>query len=60
MSVGRDLNVRAVVPVNLRPLDREPTMGNMFGVVFLALPVGLPNAYDRLVELRERLSLIHI
>lgn len=58
MPVGRDLNVRAVVPVNLRPLDREPNMGNRFGVVFLALPVGLPSAYDRLVELRERMNQI--
>ncbi len=52
------LNIRAVVPVNLRPLDHPPTMGNQFGVVFLALPVGLADPYDRLVELRERMDAI--
>ncbi len=52
------LNIRAVVPVNLRPLDRPPTMGNVFGVVFLALPLGLAHPYDRLVELRERMEAI--
>ncbi len=58
VKVGPELNIRAVVPVNLRPLDRIPTMGNMFGVVFLSLPVGLASTYDRLVELRERMNQI--
>jgi WS/DGAT/MGAT family acyltransferase len=52
------LNIRAVVPVNLRALDSPPTMGNQFGVVFLALPIGLADPYDRLVELRERMDAI--
>lgn len=52
------LNLRAVVPVNLRPLDRPPTLGNQFGVVFLPLPIGMADPYDRLVELRERMELI--
>jgi WS/DGAT/MGAT family acyltransferase len=52
------LNIRAVVPVNLRPLDRPPTMGNQFGVVFLALPVGIADPYARLTELRERMDQI--
>jgi diacylglycerol O-acyltransferase / wax synthase len=52
------LTIRAVVPVNLRPLDRPPTLGNQFGVVFLPLPVGVPDPYDRLVELRERMDRI--
>jgi WS/DGAT/MGAT family acyltransferase len=56
--VPGDLNIRAVVPVNLRPLDRPPTMGNRFGVVFLDLPIGLDDPYDRLVELRERMQAI--
>jgi diacylglycerol O-acyltransferase / wax synthase len=52
------LTIRAVVPVNLRPLDRPPTLGNQFGVVFLPLPVGVADPYDRLVELRERMDVI--
>lgn len=57
-AIVDQLNVRAVVPVNLRPLDRPPTMGNLFGVVFLSLPLGLAHPYDRLVELRERMEAI--
>jgi WS/DGAT/MGAT family acyltransferase len=53
-----DLDVRAVVPVNLRPLDRPPSMGNAFGVVFLGLPLGIEDPYDRLIELRERMQAI--
>jgi diacylglycerol O-acyltransferase / wax synthase len=61
LSRGTDveqLNLRAVVPVNLRPLDRPPTMGNQFGVVFLSLPIGIADAYDRLIEVRERMEAI--
>lgn len=53
------LNVRAVVPVNLRPLDKPITeLGNKFGVVFLALPVGVDDPFDRLLELRRRTEAI--
>jgi diacylglycerol O-acyltransferase / wax synthase len=52
------LNLRAVVPVNLRPLDRPPTMGNQFGVVFLSLPIGIADPYDRLIEVHERMDAI--
>src|SRR5512144_1926262 len=36
-------NIRTLVPVNLRPLDRPvpATLGNKFGLAFLDLPVGL-------------------
>jgi diacylglycerol O-acyltransferase / wax synthase len=50
--------VRALVMVNLRrpgaPLPRK--LGNRFGLVFLALPVGLPDRLDRLAELRSRME----
>lgn len=53
------LNVRAVVPVNLRPLDKPITeLGNKFGVVFLALPVGIDDPFDRLLELKRRTDAI--
>jgi diacylglycerol O-acyltransferase len=61
--VGRGMQldgtrIRAVVPVNLRALDQPPTLGNRFGVVFLPLPVGLGDPYDRLVALREHMEAI--
>jgi len=40
---GDDLNgtnIRATVPVNLRPLDHAKQLGNHFGLVFLDLPIG--------------------
>jgi WS/DGAT/MGAT family acyltransferase len=49
------LNVRAVVPVNLRPLDKPITeLGNKFGIVFLSLPLGIDDPFDRLLELKRR------
>ncbi len=59
--LGRDaepegLNLRAVVPVNLRPLDAKPTLGNKFGLVFLALPVGIADPVERLRELKRRMD----
>jgi WS/DGAT/MGAT family acyltransferase len=54
--VGPDLTLRAVVPVNMRPLDATTDMGNRFGLVFLPLPVGARRAVDRLRELRRRMN----
>jgi WS/DGAT/MGAT family acyltransferase len=51
-------DVRAVVPVNLRPLD-EPIpreLGNRFGLVFLGLPVHEENAQRRLREVQRRME----
>jgi hypothetical protein len=52
----RDLNIRAIVPVNLRPAGEELKLGNKFGLVFLSLPVGLAEPIDRLHELRRRMD----
>lgn len=49
-----DRDVRAVVPVNLRPLDRaEIELGNRFGLVFLRLPVSLRDGADRIAAIRR-------
>jgi WS/DGAT/MGAT family acyltransferase len=49
------LSFRAVVPVSLRPLARMNDLGNCFGLVFLALPVGIAEARARLQELQRRM-----
>jgi WS/DGAT/MGAT family acyltransferase len=54
--VRPDLSLRAVVPVNMRPVDATSDMGNRFGLVFLPLPVGARRAVDRLRELRRRMN----
>jgi WS/DGAT/MGAT family acyltransferase len=50
------LECRAVVPVNLRRPEEENTLGNRFGLVFLALPVGLADPLERLFEVKERMD----
>lgn len=52
------LDFRAVVPVNLRPLDGELTLGNSFGLVFLSLPIGIDDPIERLSELKRRMDAI--
>ncbi len=59
---GRDepveatLNLRALVPVNLRPLDDVSDLGNRFGLVLLSLPVGMEKPRQRLEELKHRMK----
>jgi WS/DGAT/MGAT family acyltransferase len=52
------LNIRAVVPVNLRPDSDIIKLGNKFGLVFLALPVGVADRGERLLELKKRMDKI--
>ena len=51
------LNQRAIVPVNLRPLEeRTASLGNEFGLVFLELPVGIDEPRARMRELKRRMD----
>ncbi len=50
------LNFRAIVPVNLRPIEDEPRLGNRFGLVFLSLPIGIADPLSRLHELNRRMN----
>jgi WS/DGAT/MGAT family acyltransferase len=52
------LDLRAVLPVNLRPDDEVELLGNRFGLVFLALPVGIADRGQRLRVLKERMDAI--
>lgn len=49
-------NVRAMVPVNLRRAVASDLLGNRFGLVILALPVGIHDAALRLHEVKRRMD----
>ena len=53
-----DVEVRAAVPFNVRPLDRASELGNSFGLVFLLLPVALADPAERLAEVKRRMDAI--
>jgi len=48
--------IRATVPVNLRPLEHAKELGNHFGLVFLSLPVGERNPLERVRVVHERMN----
>ena len=48
--------IRATVPVNLRPLEHAKELGNHFGLVFLSLPVGERNPLKRIRCIRDRMN----
>lgn len=50
------VTIRALVPVNLRPLDKAYKLGNRFGLVFLDLPVGIENPIERLYAVRANMN----
>jgi WS/DGAT/MGAT family acyltransferase len=54
----KDLEIRAVVPVNLRGPDRLDELGNRFGLIFLRLPLGLEEPLERIFELKKRMNAI--
>ncbi len=48
--------IRAMVPVNLRPMDQAHKLGNRFGLVPLVLPIGIENPVERVYEARRRMN----
>ncbi|MDE2564519.1 MAG: wax ester/triacylglycerol synthase family O-acyltransferase [Burkholderiales bacterium] len=48
--------IRAMVPVNLRPPDRAWQLGNRFGLAPLVLPIGIANPVARLAAVRLRMA----
>ncbi len=48
------LELRAVVPVNLRPMEQSSELGNRFGLVFVPLPLGIDDPLDRIFAVRDR------
>lgn len=49
------LEIRAIVPVNLRAAGEGRGLGNHFGLVFLDLPIGIEHPLERLYEVRRRM-----
>lgn len=52
----QDQQLRALIPVNLRPQEKAANLGNFFGLVFLALPVGVAHPLERVYEVRRRMQ----
>ena len=50
------VEVRAMVPVNMRSKADEGKLGNRFGLVTLLLPVHLENPSERVFEVRRRME----
>jgi WS/DGAT/MGAT family acyltransferase len=55
-DVTKGVEIRALVPVNLRPTGSERELGNRFGIAALELPVGLKNPLARLREIHRRME----
>jgi diacylglycerol O-acyltransferase len=51
-----DLEIHAVVPVDLRPPEKAHELGNRFGLVFLGLPLEIGDPIARLFEVRGRMN----
>ena len=50
------VEIRALVPVNLRSETEQGELGNAFGIIAVELPVGIANPLARLAEVTKRMS----
>ena len=48
--------IRAMIPVNLRPMSEAHKLGNRFGLAPLVLPIGIDNPVERVYEVRKRMN----
>ena len=48
--------IRAMVPVNLRPLDKAWQLGNRFGLAPLVLPIGIDHPIERVYAVHRRMD----
>jgi diacylglycerol O-acyltransferase / wax synthase len=48
--------IRAMVPVNLRPIDKAWQLGNRFGLAPLVLPIGVANPVERVYAVHRRMD----
>lgn len=52
----RGQEIRAMVPINLRPMSEAWQLGNRFGLVPLVLPIGIENPIERVFAVRRRMN----
>jgi WS/DGAT/MGAT family acyltransferase len=50
--------IRAMVPVNLRPLEKAWQLGNRFGLAPLTLPIGIENPVERVYAVHARMNVL--
>jgi len=48
--------IRAMVPVNLRPIEDAHQLGNRFGLAPVMLPIGIENPIERVFAVRARMG----
>lgn len=51
-----EADIHAVIPVDLRPAEQALDLGNVFGLVFLGLPVGEADPLARLRAVKKRMD----
>ncbi len=51
-----DVDIRALVPVNMRAPDDKGALGNRFGLVALDLPLNIEHPLQRLYAVRDRMQ----
>jgi WS/DGAT/MGAT family acyltransferase len=49
-------DIRAIIPVDLRAPDRALDLGNVFGMVFLLMPISLADPLERLRAVKRRMD----
>lgn len=54
-TVREDVQLRALIPVNMRPPGTAESLGNYFGLVAVLLPIGIENPLERLYEVKRRM-----
>ena len=52
------LDIRTMVPVNLRRPEEANELGNRFGLVIVSLPVGVRDPLERMAVLKQRMDTI--
>lgn len=55
-DVADGVELRGLIPVNLRSHDDALRLGNHFGLVFLMLPVGEPDRRTRVLRVKRRMD----
>ncbi len=55
-EAARDVMIRNIIPVNLRPLELDQDLGNKFGMIFLTMPLGIDDPIERLRRVKQNMD----